>query len=58
MLARGYAWLTDAAGQPIASTAGVRRRQKIVAQLADGRIVAGVQAVEPQPAAAPRTHAE
>jgi exodeoxyribonuclease VII large subunit len=45
VLARGYAWLTDGEGRPIASVEGVAVGQVVQAQLVDGSVRASVSQV-------------
>ncbi|MCB2019323.1 MAG: hypothetical protein KDG44_00815, partial [Burkholderiaceae bacterium] len=45
VLARGYAWLSDADGRALTSTAQTAPGQRIGATLADGRLVASVTEV-------------
>ena len=49
VLARGYAWVTDAQGQPIVSARALRVGQSVQAVWADGRADAQVQNVHPDP---------
>ena len=49
VLARGYAWLSDAQGLAIVSATQVEAGQRIAATLADGRLDASVVAVVRQP---------
>jgi exodeoxyribonuclease VII large subunit len=45
VLARGYAWLTDAAGVPLGSTQAVQPGQALRVQMVDGQLVVDVQQV-------------
>jgi exodeoxyribonuclease VII large subunit len=45
VLARGYAWLTDGQGRPIASVESLAVGQEVQAQLADGAVRAQVNQV-------------
>lgn len=54
VLERGYAWLTDAEGGALISSAQVVPGQRIDATLADGRISADVVAIAPSRVGAPR----
>ena len=47
VLARGYAWLTDANGRPVTQAAGLQAGVRLQAQWADGR--AGVQVLDVTP---------
>jgi exodeoxyribonuclease VII large subunit len=51
VLARGYAWLTDAQGTPITSAKALAAGQQIQAELADGQAQATVSAVTLNPRA-------
>lgn len=46
VLARGYAWLSDASGRTLASVSRLEVGATLQAQLADGRLHARVQAIE------------
>ena len=46
VLARGYAWLSDAQGVALTSVAQVAPRQRVAAMLADGRLTATVLDVD------------
>jgi exodeoxyribonuclease VII large subunit len=52
VLARGYAWVLDARGAPVVSSAQVRRGDAIEAVWADGRVRAAVEQVIAGPAVA------
>lgn len=47
VLQRGYAWLTDAAGQPVCRVAQAQPGQRLQAELMDGRLDMTVQATRP-----------
>ena len=49
VLARGYAWLSDAQGAAVMSVARLATGQALTATLADGRVSAEVLAVESMP---------
>lgn len=51
VLERGFAWVTDAAGQPVARAAALAPGQAITAVFADGKARAEVLSVDPTPAA-------
>lgn len=47
VLARGYAWISDAEGAPLLSTSEMKKGQAVQAVLADGRFTAKVTRVDP-----------
>jgi len=47
VLARGYAWVTDADGRPVLSAQAVTVGQALVAVWHDGRALTEVKQVEP-----------
>lgn len=47
VLARGYAWLSDASGRPMVSVAQVHPAQMLTATLADGQVKAEVRSITP-----------
>jgi exodeoxyribonuclease VII large subunit len=49
VLQRGYAWVTDAEGRPLASVAQVQPGAALTAVLCDGRVRTTVTTVEPNP---------
>jgi exodeoxyribonuclease VII large subunit len=49
VLQRGYAWVTDAEGRPLASVAQVQPGAALTAVLRDGRVRTTVTTVEPNP---------
>jgi exodeoxyribonuclease VII large subunit len=49
VLARGYAWLTDAEGRVLQSVALLAVGASVQATLADGRAELGVRAITPAP---------
>ncbi|MEY4563236.1 MAG: hypothetical protein RLZZ618_2513 [Pseudomonadota bacterium] len=51
VLARGYAWLTDAEGRPVASVVGLEAGQQVHAVLADGEVHATIDTVATTPPA-------
>ena len=55
VLARGYAWLSDARGVTLTSTAQIAPGQRIAARLADGQLSATVIEVEPSGVASSRS---
>lgn len=50
VLARGYAWLTNAEGRPVTSSLALAPGQRLTGQWADGRASLDVVKVEPDPA--------
>jgi exodeoxyribonuclease VII large subunit len=54
VLTRGYAWITDANGQPVTSAARLKAGQTIHAVLADGQATATVDAVALEPRTPPK----
>lgn len=54
VLTRGYAWITDANGQPVTSAARLEAGQTIHAVLADGQATATVDAVALEPRDLPK----
>jgi exodeoxyribonuclease VII large subunit len=49
VLARGYAWVTDAQGQPVLSVRGLQAGEAVRAVWADGHATARVLDVHPEP---------
>ena len=50
MLARGYAWLEDDAGQPVRSALGLQATERVDVVLADGRLRTRIeQVLSPDP---------
>lgn len=49
VLARGYAWVTDAEGRPVLSVRSLQPAQSVQAVWADGRATASVVSIHPEP---------